>query len=374
MTSLQWVSTEMRTGKVIADLPDLDGGGSPITLLQTMGRYEQLTCSLPLPTAPENWQRAILEGASTLILLQDDVPVWGGFVNKSDRTEGDLVPMSLMTIEGWFDRIYLDDETFTAMGQNDIFVYLVNKYAVDGTLAGLPLRIQVTSGGAGKLRDRAYLHTDDKTLYAALQELAGVIDGPEWTIGLEHQSSPERYTLVLYVGDRVGNAVTPGMGPNATFDMPGGISTFDMSRDFGAGKGATSVIAVSTANGNVRPESPPQTVVDATRPRFEYRYTPSTSINDVNTLTGHASGKLGQLTGGTKSLTLTAIISDSPKFGTDWFMGDDIGYQIGGLDGNGKDTVPAFPGGISGVVRAIGVQVVLSDTPTISPVLAGSGL
>jgi len=374
MTTLQWLSTEMLTGKVIADLPDLDGDSGPITLLQTMGRYEQITAALPLPTAPENWQRATLEGASTLILLQDDVPVWGGFVNRSSRTEGDMVQLSLMTMEGYLDRRFVGDVTFSQVGQNDIVTSVINSYVKVGALPGIPIRVQVTSGGSGKLRDRSNADINDKTVYSFIQELAGIIDGPEWMIGWEHLTNPERYTPVLYVGDRVGRAATPGLAPNATFDMPGSINAFNYSTDFGSGRGATSVMAVSTANGNVRPQSPAQTGTDFNRPTFEYRFTPSTSIIDTSTLVSHAAGKFAQISGGTKVLGLTAIMSDAPKLGVDWSLGDDIGYQIGGLDANGKDTVPAFPGGISGTVRAIGHQITLSSTPTITPVLAGSDM
>jgi hypothetical protein len=54
-------------------------------------------------------------------------------------------------------------------------------------------------------------------------------------------------------------------------------------------------------------------------------------------------------------------------YGRDWGIGDDIGYEITGVDAlTGLDTVPAFPGGLSGVGRCIGVE--RTDT-TITPVL-----
>jgi hypothetical protein len=370
MPSLEWVSTEMRTGLVIADLPDL----GVTSLAQTLGRYESVTATLPLPTAPENWDRATLEGAATLVLLQDGVPIWGGFVSKRARDEGDLLSLSLMTLEGYLDRRYVGDETFTAVGQNSIVATLVESLIVDGVVPGIPLRVQFTTASEGMARDRQFFDTDDKTVYSAIQDLAGVIGGPEWTIGWEHLANPERYTPVLYVGDRVGVPITAGLGAAATFEMPGAVSSFEFSEDFGVGKGANSVMAFSSGQGTLRPQSEKQTVSDVSRPTFEYRYSPSSSITVIETLTGHAQGKLGQLTGGTVTVGMTAILSDAPKLGVDWFIGDDVGYVIGGVDSAGVDTVPAFPGGLKGIARPIGFQIDLSGIPTITPVLAGTSL
>lgn len=374
MTTLQWLATEMKTGKVIADLPDLDGPGSPITILQTMGRYEQITAALPIPTAPENWLRATLQGATTLVLLQDDVPVWGAYISRRPRTAGDTVEMSLMTMEGYFDRRYLGDVTFSQVGQNNIVQSLVNSFAATGSNGGIPIRVQIVSGGAGKLRDRSYYDKDDKTLYSALQDLAGVIGGPEWTIGWEHQSNPERYTPVLYVGDRLGSSVPAGLGPAATFDIPGAINDLSFLEDFGASAGANDVMAYSSGQGDTRPQSPRQVAADPDRPTFEYRWSPSTSIVEIATLTGHAQGKLAQMLGGATSVSLSAILDEAPKFGVDWFIGDDVGFQLGGFDENGDEMLPSFPGGLSGVARAVGYQMELSATPTITPVIAGSAL
>jgi len=369
MATLAWLSTELTTGLVIADLPDLGGeSGGALTLKQTMGRYEQVNVSLPLPTAPENWRRATLHGAACMVLLQDDIPVWGGFVNRRPRDEGDVVTMPLMTAEGYLDRRYVGDMTFVNVDQNLIVKAVVEAYVATGSNGGIPIRVQIV-GGPGKLRTRTYMDKDDKTVYSALQELSGVIDGPEWMIGLEHLTGPERYTFVLYVGNRLGNAVAPGLGPSATFEMPGGVKSFLALEDFGAGSGANDVMAYSSGQGDDRPQSPRQVFADPNRPTFEYRYSPSSSIQEIDTLTDHAAGRLQLMANGANILSLTAILDDSPKLGVDWGIGDDIGYQLGGIDSSGKDTVPAFPGGLGGVTRALGYELELSATPTITPII-----
>ena len=405
MPTLTWVSTEIRTGRVIADLPDLAGsGGGDLTLAVQMGNYQSCAVNLPLPTAPENWQRAVKEGGSVLNVLQDGNPIWGGYVSRENRTAGDEIEMSLVTLEGYLDRIYVGDETFTGVGQNTMAQTLVNKYAVDGVLGNaLPIRVVVTSGGAGPLRNRSVADADNKTLYSVLQDMAGIDGGIEWTIGWEHLSAPERYTPIFYVGTRLGSAVTPGLAPAATFEMPGPVTDFSYSVDFGDGKGANVVKAYSSGQGTVLPQSAVQSSVDPDRARFEYRWTPSTSITDVATLTSHAASKLAQISTGTITVSLSAVAAEAPQLFTDWNVGDDIGYTIGGLvfdpttrivvdifidtftdlfgasgpvlvNPNGIDTVPAFPGGKSGVARAIGWTLTLSSTPIVAPVLAGASL
>jgi hypothetical protein len=371
----KWLATEMKTGRVIADLPDLAGdNGSPLTVKQTMGRYEQLSCSLPLPTAPENWQRATLHGATTIVLLQDDVPVWGGYVFRRPRTAGDDVEMQLMGLEGYLDRRYVGDITFTAAGQNSIVQTLIANYVTAGSNGGIPLRVEIVNGGAGKLRDWTGYDKDDKTVYSKLQDMAGVIDGIEWTVGWEHLTNPERYTPVLYVGDRLGSAVPAGLAPAATFEMPGPLNDFLHMQDYGTSAGANDVMAYSSGEGTLRPQSPRQVAVDVDRPTFEHRFSPASSITVISTLTDHAKGKLAQMLGGATSLAMSAPASQAPMLGVDWFMGDDVGFQIGGLDAVGRDTVPGFPGGISGVARAVGWELELSDNPIVTPIVVGATL
>lgn len=373
MPTYSWISTAMRTGKVLNDLPDLaDQDGGDLTIAVQMGDYQTLTATLPIPTAPEGWQRATLQGASTLVLLQDELPIWGAFVTQSTPDQTDQLPLSLVTMEGYFDRVYVRDETITAMGQNDLVVYLINKYAKDGALAGIPIRAQIVSGGSGAPITITYADTDNKTLYSILQDLSNRDAGPEWTIGWEHLTAPERYTPVLYVGDRLGTAANAGMFPNATFEMPGPVTTFKLPSDYSSGNGANSVMAYSSGQGDAQPVSSVQTFADPNRPRFEYRWTPSTSITDPATLTSYAAGMLALIKNGTKSFSFSAVTENAPVLGVDWFIGDDMGYAIGGLDQNGNDTVPSVPGGISGVSRAIGWSLTLGNTPIITPILLGS--
>ena len=360
-----WVSTEALTGKIIADLPDLQVERVKLSL----GRYESATASMPLPTAPNNWERATLEGASNLILLADNpndpahgIPVWGGMVTSSNRDGTDVLPMSVATLEAYLDRRFVGDQTFTQVGQNDIFQTLIANYVAAGSNGGLPIRVQVVNGGVGTLRDRTFKDQDDKTVYSAIRDLAGVIGGIEWAIGWEWQTNPERITPVAYVGDRIGTAVTPGLAPAATFYLPGSVASVVNPRDYSNGRGANDVMATSSGQGDVRPQSPRQVFADPDRPTFEHRFSPSTSITEISTLTEYAEAALAVLKDGIRSVGLTAATGNAPRLGVDWNLGDDLGFDI---------TAPAFPNSKVGVARAIGWELELGGVEFVTPVLAG---
>lgn len=368
-----WIAVEAKTGLIIGDLPDLDVD----KVADAIGRYESAQGNLPLPTAPENWERATVHGGSCLILVDDlgdgstPTPVWGGLVSQRERSEADTLPLSLQTIPAYFDRQFVRGKTYTQTGQNLIVKDLIESYVATVSVGGIPIRVQIVGGNPGTLRDRTYDDADDKTVYSVLQELSDVIGGPEWYVGWEWLHNPERITPVLYVGDRIGSAVPAGLAAAATFEMPGPVRSFTLTEDFTSGRGANDVMAVSSASADVRPQSDHVVTVDPERPTYEYRFTPSTSITDVNTLNGHARSKAATMLGGATSVSLSAVVSDAPRLGTDWNLGDDIGYVIGGLDRYGRETVPSVPGGRSGVARAIGWELELGDVELVTPILVG---
>jgi len=359
--TLTWLSVDARTGVVLADLPDL----SVDKVSRSICRYDSTTGTLPVPTAPEGWELATRPGGAVMILLSDDQPIWGGLVTVRPRGSSDVIPMSLATMEAYLDRRYVGDVTYTATGQNYIAGDLITRYVATGPLGGIPIRV-VMIGGVGTLRDRTYTDASDKSVYSALNELAALDDPIEWTIGFEHQSSPERYTPVFYVGSRIGAAVMPGMAPTATFDLPGCITDALVTEDYSAGKGANSVIAFSSGVAGSRLQSPAQIAPDDGRPTYETRVTPSTSIVDVTTLTDHAVKILAVMKDGATATALSASVLASgtkpaaPPLGTDWNLGDDVGFDL---------TAPAFPGGLVGLKRAIGWEMTLGVTPTVTPIL-----
>lgn len=358
--ALSWVSVDANDGSVIADLPTLRVDGP---LKATLMRYESQTASLPMDQAPPNWRVATRKGGAFLVALGEPdeseprgLPLWGGMVIRRNRKVGAGAAMSLVTAEGWLDRVFIGDEPFTQTPQNTIVKTLVEKYVKTGTKRGLPIRVEIV-GGTGAKRDKAtWTDKSDKTLYSALQDFSGIIGGPEWTIGWEWVDD-RTLGLVFYVGDRIGSPAPTGLNPAAQFHLPGSVTDAELVEGYGADEGANDVMAVSTGTEDARPQSPHQTNTTDLRPRFEHRWTPETDIKDVATLTAHAQRALAAMKDGSLALSITANREEAPALNRDWRLGDDIGFDI---------ESPEFPDGLTGTARAVGWE--LTDT-TITPLI-----
>lgn len=363
-----WLSVALATGEVLADLPGL----AVDKVAKQIGAYTSTTAKLAINRkTPDNWLRATLPGGSALILLDEerDVPVWGGMVTHRKRSASGGVDLSVATVEAYFDRRYVGDRTYSATPQSAIVADLVARYVATGSNGGIPIRVVQLSPGAA--RDRVYTDISDKTVYSVLQELMNVDGGAEWTVEWESKAvGGKRYiTPVLYVGTRIGSSPAPGLMPAATFEIPGPVSDASLDEDYTSASGANDVMAVSTASADQRPQSAHAVTPDPDRPTFEARFSPSTSITDVATLNAHAAARAAAAFDGVNALSLESVTKNAPAVGVEWFAGDDVGYVVGGLDRADRDTVDTFPGGITGVARTVGWQLVLGDIDKIIPTL-----
>jgi hypothetical protein len=351
------VSVNALNGSIVTDLPTLRVEGS---LKRTIGRYETQSAILPLDDAPLNWRTATRKKSVFLVALGDPLPneprglpLWGGLVTEREPNEGSELPLSMATAEDYFSDRYVGDETFYTWPQNDIVEYLVLKYAATD---GIPIRV-VKLPGANPVRGRTYLDKEDKTLYAVLDELSGVEDGPEWTVEWEWVDE-QALGLVLYVGARVGAAAPAGLGPASWFELPGNVEKVKLRDGYRRGEGANDVMAVSSGSADARPQSPRQVAADDGRPKIEFRWSPSTSITEIATLTDHAKRALVSMKAGTVELSITATRDETVPF----MLGDDVGFSL---------FAPAWPDGISGVARAVGIEI---TNTTITPVLDVTGI
>lgn len=363
--TLRWVSVEARSGKIIADLPDL-AQTSPLKL--TLGRSETATANLPVSSdSPTDWQLATQPGYAALVALDDtlDIPLWGGLVTRRERTGDSGAPvakLSLSTVEGYFDRRYVGNHTYAAQQQTAIVASLVLAHA--GDALGLPFQYQTAASAI--LRDRTYSDLDDMTLYTALTNLMGVINGPEWTVSWMQLTSPVRYVPVLQTADRIGVSPPVGFGPAAEFSMGdmGSVITATTVEDYGRGAGANDVMAVSSSQNDARPQSPHQISADDGRLKFEYRWMPSSSIINVDVLTSHAQRALAILSPGTTTVSMIAQRVENeqryaaPRLGKDWFLGDDAYFDLRHV---------MWPDGLNGTGRVVGWQL---DDVTVAPILA----
>lgn len=307
------------------------------------------------------WDPATLPGRTMLVALdaETEEPLWGGMVYRRRSTAGDWVILDTVTLEGYFDRRYVSDHRFTFVDQALIAEGLI----ADATNDGVEMVVDAVT--SFRFREREYFEDEDKTVLSVLSELAGIDGGIEFTIDLEW--ADETHTVlrrVVRVAGRIGAA---SARPTAVFTMPGAVVDFDYLEDFSSEYGANAVQAVSSGEGDTRPESRWMTVLQAGWARFEKKFTPSTSITAVATLNLHARAEVLQTWDGMKELTLEAELTTAPRVGVDWRLGDDVGVSL---------TCPRFPArldadgsvvpGYQANVRAIGWELDL-DAHRVRP-------
>lgn len=377
--ALSWQSVDAVTGLINTDLPTLQAGG-PCKV--TIGAYETLTVTVPLPQAVVDfaqtgrglvpptatlaqlwdWRSATIPGQSTLIAIDEyDQPIWGGLILQRSTDHSHVAQLSLATAEAYLLRRYCGDRNYVTQPQNDIVTDLIGAFIANGVLPGLPIR--VAASGAATVRSLKSADVDDKTISAVLTELMSMTGGPEFTIGWERQHAPERITPVLYVSDRLGTPVAAGMGAAASFSLPGNVTTATFVEDYTSGKGANRIQATS-GQGTGRKTSGNIDAAFGGRPLFEQRFSPSDQNSDQAGLISHAQRALAIVGDGSKAVALSAAINDPdkpvPVLGRDWFLGDDVGYDLFG---------PAWIDGIlaDGVGRCIAWE---RDNVTATPILA----
>lgn len=311
-----------------------------------------------------DWRAATEPGRSMMALLDEDTeqPLWAGMVTRRHSDAGDWVSVDLVTHEGYFDRRYTGDHTYSGSDQATIAADLLSDALAEG------VQMTVDAPLTGQLRERTYASDEDKTVLSALDELAGIVNGIEWTVDLQWADNANRTALerVVRVRARVGVASTR---PPAVFAMPGAVTDFKYLEDYSAGSGANEVRATSSGEGDTRPESSRWQAVLPGWPVYEHRFTPSTSIVNTSVLDSHAQAELEQTWDGLKQLELTARASAAPRLGEAWSLGDDVAVQL---------TCPRFPArldadgalvsGYAGIVRAVGWEYDL-DGDTVKPLL-----
>jgi hypothetical protein len=277
------------------------------------------------------WDSATLPGRVMLVALDDEEqPVWAGMVLRRRSDAGQVVTCDCATLEAYFDRRYVTDQIYTTSDQ----VSGIAKGLIDG-IVPTGIGFTVDAPASNTLRDREYFGDEDKTLLSVLQELMGVIGGPEFTVDHEWTDATKT-TLrsVVRVRNRIGMASAL---PTAAFEMPGSVTNLSYVEDYSTEHGANDVMATSSGEGEARPESDHQTAGDLLAGgwvKYEDRFTPSTSITSITTLNAHASQRLALMREGLAELTLESHLDTGPRLRWDFRLGDDVEAVL---------TCPRFP-------------------------------
>lgn len=313
-------------------------------------------------------EAATLPGRVMLVALDDDTeePAWAGMVTRRRSDQGSWVGLDLVTLEGYFDRRYVKDHTYTQTAQGAIIEGILT---ADASSTGAYF---VVDAQAPTPRDRTYADDDDKTVLSVMQDMMGVVNGAEFTVDLQWGNA--EHTLlqpVVRIRERIGTA----SAHPPQFTQPG-VTAFSYVEDYTSENGATDVLATSSGEGDTRPESAHHTALDLINggwPLFEYRYSPSTSITETDTLDAHADSTLTEVRNGLAELTLTARLGAVPMPGVDFHLGDDVAVALTSARFPERTSPDNYPiPGYEKTVRCIGYAVDY-DANTVEPRLVEVG-
>lgn len=362
--TITWLGCDLITGQKIEELPELQPSG-PLTSVLATATSTQF--SLPVPDPDRDWQAATVPRRTMIVplltvvnddglMVLDQEPLDAYIVLARRSGSESTAKLSCVSLAGYFDHRHVGDHAWVQQDESSVILAgLFDDADVEGV--GFVVDAQPT----GQLSDQSYFDADDKKVYSAARELMGRQDGPEWATSVGWADA-DHTTIAKYLraGPRIGTASAT---PIAVFDSQGeSAATYELVEDYSSGKGANHVVAVSSGQGESRPQSAPardEEQLASGVPRWEHRFTPSTSISDPDTLTSHAVAALALLRQGSRALTLTARLDADPIVSRDWHIGDDIGYRLVG---------PGHPGGLVGVARCVGRSIDI-NAMTVSPIL-----
>lgn len=366
MTVLQWVAASLLTGDIIADLPGIELAGAPLAV--TIGQIEsvQMTLNLDDKTNPD-WPLGTQPGGAVLVAYTGTGTspsiVWGGIVTQRVRIPGSTqVQLACSTAEAYLDACPVGTYTATDLNQDTILQGLM-AFAMGPNRPGWVL--EHLPNASTQTQTVAYTPSSQTSVYAALQALSAVQGGPEWIAGWSWDVAARTIVPTLTYGARIGQAVNAGAEPNVTIESADLQAGSAFSEDYSPGMGANQVTAYGSAAANATSTDVPMATATALdlqgRPLWAYGYQPNGTVTDPAILGLYAAQASARMQDGAQPLTMV-IANDlvGKRLGTDWHIGDDIGWRIDG---------PAFPVPLSGVGRCISYQ---ADLATITPILKGA--
>lgn len=342
----QFLAVSLTSGIVLAEFPDLQ-------VSKLSYRFEETTSEtalIPWRNIPSNWDEATIPYGVAILLVRDSTVLWGGIVVKRERTlQGEGLTLTLVTVEHYFDSVYVKDHSYSGWEQTWIARDLVTS-----TLKDHRFILDVETASSGIRRDRTYEESSDKTLLSVLQELSNVKDGPEWCTSWHVRDG--KYVPLLTIADRIGS-ITP-----VTTFSESVMTSFRVLEDYTAGYGANVVWAVGSTAGEDQLRSDVMVADQSYRPVVEHVVRPSSSIVQKETLNGHASSALQQLRDGTNTVGMTLSLMAAPIVYEEWKPGDIVEWIVADDDGR-------LAGFDHGEARVVGYDIDFSGVWTITPVL-----
>jgi hypothetical protein len=352
-----WYGCDLVSGAIVEELPFVASG----PLQRIIGAYSSVQGSIAIPDSPPNWERATDPMRTMLVCVRADdaVVMWAGMVLARSGGSGETVDLSLATLEAYYDRRYITDQTWNNYPSSFVAAFVMNSVNPEGIGLVYPTSV----GPTGDTISRAYTSVSDTTVYSVLGEL--MASNPfEWTITVDWKDSTHTAFKKYFEGGPTVHGSPPGGVPSAVFDMPGCVTEYTFTEDYTSSKGANHITMFGDGEGDARPSSGAQVrsdLISAGWPRVEYRATRS-GVTQTNTLIRHAQDMLAWKAQGAQIFTVTADATTGPRLGVDWALGDVVAVDV--------YHSPRHPDGFHITARSIGWELdVTSPIPTVTPLL-----
>lgn len=289
MARYRHILTDLRTGRVLSDAVALNVSSYSRRLSGSADLTATLDLADPSLRALDNPTASTEPRRTALWIIRDERPVWGGIIwTRRYRSADHNYDIGASTFESYFARRRIRfNYLFPNWDQHDIVTWLIRSAQNDVHASG-NVGIVVPPNGAnpsGILRERNYWWHERATYLERLQQLAEVIDGPDFTISPEWGAESVPRAL-LYVG-------TPITRPSErVLEFPGDFRNYSWPDD--GGNSANFWTAIGDPAPGAAEDAPPQmrdaqmsAEWDAGIPLLE-DVSQHQGVTDPNTLQGYA--------------------------------------------------------------------------------------
>jgi hypothetical protein len=288
LATYRYLLTDIMSGRVISDALTLNVS----SYARTLSASADCSCTLDL-SEPNVWHltdpiAATEPRRTALWIVRDEQLVWGGIIWTRKYSSGNnLLDLTASTPESYFARRRIRSTlTYTQVDQHTIAVALVNDAQAQAH-GNIGVVVPTPAGSGRPPRDRTYLWHERATYLERIQQLAEVIDGPDFTIAPAWLSEnvPGWY---FNVGSPIGAT------KNILWEFPGDITSYSWPEDGGSSANFWSAIGAPDPTVADQTQAPPL-IRDAQMPAewdvgiplLEDVSTHS-DVTDVNTLAGYA--------------------------------------------------------------------------------------
>jgi hypothetical protein len=272
-------------------------------------------------THVKGWNPETIERRTCLYVIRDTVPVWGGIIWRAKPVDGATkANIYAQTFESYLDhRLIRETVRFNGVDQLDIARALLTAAQTDPR-GNIGLTASVNTSGV--LRDQTYEGWDRRGVLAALQELAELGDGFEFTVdvGLDADGEPTRTMVLGY--PQLGQArglVLEYPGSIVDYDWPtDGMGAANVASALGSGDGASMLIRDAVSQRATDELAAGYPILETT---FSHK-----DVTTLSRLQAHADEDLDAAVGDVTIPALT-VRDTFPVFGT-YALGDTTRVRI----------------------------------------------